>query len=92
MDSYEINYQYIVDECISEGGSFPPVTAMVNNGSLRSYTLTNSVSTPVEEDSLFSISLTAVNNVDRSAPSESVMTTTVEAGIIICSPWPNSMI
>ena len=92
VDSYEINYQYIVKQCIGEGGSFPAITVMEINGSLRSYTLTNSALTPVEEDSLFSISLTAVNDVEMSASSESAMTATAEAGTIICSPWPNSMV
>jgi hypothetical protein len=55
VDSYEAIYTYVIEECLSEGGNFPwvPVTARFgNNGSLRSYTLTNSSSTPVEEDSI----------------------------------------
>ena len=81
MDRYEINYLYIIEECESEGGRpFPPVTVSVNDGTLRRYTLNNSASTPVDEDSLFRITLTAVNNVTRSVPSQSAMTTTAEAG------------
>ena len=80
MESYEINYQYIIQECFGEG-IFPPVTVSVDNSSLRRYTLSNSASTPVEEDTLFQISLTAINSVTRSVPSQSIMTTTTEAGM-----------
>ena len=82
MDRYEINYHYFIDECESEGGRpFPPVTVSVTDGTLRRYTLNNSASTPVEEDSQFRITLTAINNVTRSVASQPAMTTTVEAGI-----------
>ena len=66
VDIYEINYEYSVNECF--GGTFPAVTVMGINGSLRSYTLTNSVSSPVQEDSSFFLTLTAVNSVTRSDP------------------------
>ena len=68
VDSYEINYEYSVNECSGEGGSFPAVTVRGINGSLRTYTLTNSASTPVDEDSSFFITLAAVNSVMRSDP------------------------
>ena len=84
MDKYEINYQYIIEECQLEGGrTFPSVTVSVNDGTLRRYTLNDSASTPVEEDSLFRIILTAVNSVTRSGPSQLALTTTAEAGILI---------
>ena len=84
VDKYEINYLYIINECQLEGGRiFPPVTVSENDGTLRRYTLNNSGLTPVEEDSLFRIILTAVNSVTRSGPSQPVMTTTAEAGILI---------
>ena len=56
----------------------------MDNSTLMSYTYTlnDSASTPVEEDSLFRISLTAVNSVTRSIPSQYVETTTAEAGIL----------
>ena len=82
MDRYEINYYYTIEECDLEGGgAFPPVTVLVNNGSLRRYTLNNSASTPVEEDSVLRITLTAINNAIRSVPSQPIITTTAEAGI-----------
>ena len=81
VDRYEINYRYLIEECESEGGRLlPPVTVSVNDGTLRRYTLNNSASTPVEEDSVFRITLTAVNSVTRSVPSQPAMTSTAEAG------------
>ena len=56
------------------------ITVTGINGSLRSYTLTNSVSTPVEEDSVFSLTLTAVNSVTTSGPTQAVLIETADAG------------
>ena len=66
VDRYEINYEFSVIECSEEGGSFGPVPVTVNNASLRRYTLNSSPSTPVQEDSRYFITLTAVNSVARS--------------------------
>jgi hypothetical protein len=83
VDRYEINYLYIIEECDLEGGGpFPAVTVSVNDGTLRTYTLNNSASTPVEEDSLFRITLTAVNSVTRSVLLQPAMTSTAEAGTL----------
>ena len=79
MDRYEINYHYSIEEC-EYYTSFPPVTVSVSDGTLRRYTLNNSASTPVEEDSEFRMTLTAVNSVTRSVPSQPAITTTAEAG------------
>ena len=80
MDSYEINYEYTVNQCSGNEGSFPPVTAPIADGSLRAYTIENSDSTPVEEDSFYStITLRAVNDVDTSEPSNSITATTGQA-------------
>ena len=84
VDSYDINYSILIEECVREGvGSLPPVEVSVDNSTLRSYmyTLSNSSSTPVEEYSLFRVSLTAVNSVTRSVPSQFAIVTTTEAGI-----------
>ena len=104
VDRYEINYGYFIEECELEGGRpFPSVTVSVNDGTLRRYTLNNSASTPAEEDSLFRITLTAVNSVTRSVPSQPTMTTTAEAGILydtyyyliilslLLSPWVSTV-
>ena len=83
VDGYEINYQYSVLQCIGEvEGDFPAISVMLNDGSLRRYTLTNSSSTPVEEDTaFFSITLTAVNSVTRSDATEFPSSiTTADAG------------
>ena len=96
MDKYEINYLYIIEECQLEGGrTFPSVTVSVNDGTLRRYTVNDSALTPVEEDSVFRITLTAVNSVTRSGTSQPAMTTTAEAGSVLifvmgmkCLPLP----
>jgi hypothetical protein len=65
VDSYEIIYDRTINEC-GGTGNFPTVTVVLDDGSLRSYTLTNSSSSPVEEDSEYFISLRAANSVTRS--------------------------
>ena len=84
VEKYEINYLYIIEECQFEGGrTFPSVTVSVNDGTLRRYTINSSALTPVEEDSDFRITLTAVNSLTRSGLSQPALTRTAEAGIII---------
>ena len=84
VNGYEINYSYQVIECARDGDTrpFPTVTVTLNNGSLRHYTITNSqyYTTPVEEDSQYTISITAFNSVGLSGPSNMAFTTTAEAG------------
>ena len=85
MDSYEIIYDRIVNECGGGIGSFPTVTVVLDDGSLRSYTLINSSSAPVEEDGMYFIELRADNSVTRS---ESTMAfpspvDTADAGLLI---------
>ena len=81
MDSYDINYSTVIQGCV---GNFPPVTVSVDNSSLSGYvyTLNNSIYSPVEEYSLFRISLTAVNSVTRSVPSQLALTATAQAGMV----------
>ena len=86
VDRYEINYLYMIEECQLEGGrTFPSVTVSVNDGTLRRYTLNNSALSPVEEDSLFRITLAAVNSVTRSGPSQPALSSTAEAGTCTCN-------
>ena len=75
VDSYDIDYNYIIDECGNVRNQAVSVT--VSNTSQRSYVL---LDTPVEEDSRYSISITARNSVGRSAPAI-VQIITPEAGI-----------
>ena len=76
VDSYEINYDYSIDEC---GATLPTVTIEISNGSLRRYTITNSSQSPVEEDSTYMITLTAISNGTRITAPE-IFVTTDEAG------------
>ena len=81
VTSYRIVYSYTVNECIGEDNRpFPPVTVVLNNGALRSYTIMSSPTSPVEEDSNYLITVTAVNSVTESNPSSTAFTTTAQAG------------
>ena len=79
---YEINYTFQVNECLREGNTapIPPIVVTLNNGSQRSYTIMNSSATTVEEDSSYIITITAVNSVGRSVPSNTVYTITNDTG------------
>ena len=79
VEDYEINYSFTVNECRGDERIFQTVTVLLN-GSLRSYKIMNSPTTPVEEDSTFSISITAINSVGRSEPSNTIIVITPEAG------------
>ena len=76
--------EYSINEYIGERDNFSSdsVTVMLNNGSLRSYTLTNSSLTPMEEDSSFFITLKAINGAMMSDPTPPVHIETADAGII----------
>ena len=77
VDSYMLYYEYTVRQCSGDAGDFPPGMATISDGSLREYTVENSIDTPVEEDSDYpTITLRAVNIVDTSEPSNSVTATT----------------
>ena len=81
VTGYRINYAYEVIECSKENPlPFPPVTVTLNNGSLRTYTIIQSLSFPVNEDSNYMISVTSVNSVTESCPSNTVYTTSAQAG------------
>ena len=53
---------------------------LLNDGALRSYTIMNTPTSPVDEDSNYLITVTAVNSVTESNPSNTAFTTTAEAG------------
>ena len=59
---YELRYNITIRECENYTGEGNKVI----NSSLRSYTFENSSKTPVEEDSVYSILLIAVNSDGRS--------------------------
>ena len=81
VDSYEIVYTYNVNaypgSCVRSNND--PITVTVNDGSTRSFTLSNSAETPVEEDSTYTISLTAINSAGRS-PTVNPNSRTQQAG------------
>ena len=74
---YELRYNFTIKECYSENNASKWI-----NGSLTSYTLRNSSETPVEEDSAYSIFLTAVNSDGRSEASTTEIST-LGAGMFI---------
>ena len=84
VQSYQINYNYTLNECFKDSvGRI--MQGSVNVGNVRTYNLSNSSQTPVEEDSVYSITVTAINNVVSSIPSATRMTTTAPAGMSVLS-------
>lgn len=79
LDSYELTYLYIINEC-GINIRDPPVTITLSS-SQSSYTIMNGPNTPVEEDSDYSISLFAINSAGRSSAAR-VLVTTPEAGMV----------
>ena len=82
VDGFEINYSYVINECIKDGDNtpFPSVFLTLTDGSQRYYMILDDFITPVEEDSQYTISIRAINSVGRSAPSNTATTTTSSAG------------
>ena len=80
VESYEISYTYVINECGSNIRD-PQVTVTLTNGSQRSYIIENGTNTPVEEDSDYSISLIAIHSMGRS-PAAMILVTTLEAGMV----------
>ena len=84
IQSYQINYNFTINECYRDSvGRI--LQGTVNVGNVRTYNLSNSSQTSVEEDSVYSITVTAVNNVVSSIPSTTRMTTTAPAGMSVLS-------
>ena len=84
INSYQINYNYTINECSRDSVS-RIMQGSVNVGNVRTYNLSNSPQTSVEEDSVYSITVTAINNVVSSIPSATKMTTTAPAGMSVLS-------
>ena len=85
VDRYEIIYDRIINECGAGMGSLPTVAVVLDDGSLRSYTLTNSYLTPVDEDTMYFMTLRAVNSVTRSDTTMAFPSpvTTADAGLLV---------
>ena len=79
VDRYEIQYTYTVNahpgSCVLSDTE--PITVTVNNGTARGYNLT-----PVEEDSVYTLSLTAINSAGSTSVSVSPSPITQQAGEI----------
>ena len=79
VDCYEIKYNFTINECYRTNHGYRSFTVEINNGSARSYNLLNSTATPVEEDSMYNITLTAGNSVARSEV-KTIKTVTPQTG------------
>ena len=74
---YEINYSYTANSCQSQ----PIPNVIVNvSGTVRSHKLLNTSETPIEEDSIYTISITAINPAGRSQAPAIVHPTTLPSG------------
>ena len=85
IQGYQINYSYTINECPRDSvGRI--MQGSVNVGDVRTYNFSSQTS--VEEDSVYSITVTAINSVVRSIPSATRMKTTAPAGmsvfVIVC--------
>ena len=77
-DEFIINYNFTIRQCVDDGVQQVMITPV--NGFLRSYTISNSSTTPVEEDSEYTITVSTVSNGITSEPSNPTRVTTEEAG------------
>lgn len=73
--SYELQYHFKIRECSDYKEQIWNVQIL--NSSLRQYTISTSPETPVEEDSVYNITFTAINSDGRSETSLSIIATPV---------------
>lgn len=78
-DEFIINYSFTINEC--DDGGMQQVTITGVGGSSRSYTISDSSTTPVEEDSQYTITVSTISNGTASEPSTSAPVTTPGAGM-----------
>ena len=79
VDGFNISYTFTINEC---DGSEETANVFLFDSSLRSYTITDSSATPVEEDSRYTIVIIAVNGTSMSESSDTAERTTPTAGNI----------
>lgn len=77
---YEITYTYGVRGC---SGVNETVIVSVNDSSVRSHTIQNSPETPVEEDSVYTVSLIAIDDAGINSSTISINIQTPQAGTSI---------
>ena len=82
VESYEINYCFTVNECNESNPKC--FTIQMIDGSLRRYNITSNGDHPVEEDSTYSIALTAVNSVATSEVANLLDIVTSRARMYAC--------
>ena len=83
VDYYEIRYNFTINECngSDHGYRSDSILVLINTSLSRSYIITHGADTPVEEDSVYYITLTAANSIAQSEV-VSIETSTLEAGTI----------
>ena len=80
VDRYEINYTFTINECgVERVFSMESVIITANGSTYYRISIDSSSTTPVEEDSSYNISLTAINDVTRSN-TVTTTTSTISAG------------
>ena len=77
VDGFNISYTFTINECDDAEES---ANVFISDSSLRSYNVSNSSATPVEEDSRYTFFIVAVNGTSVSEPSNSAPHTTLSAG------------
>ena len=79
VDRYEISYSLTINGCLELGTTS---RGSIDAGSVTTYTLVDSGSNPIEEDSVYDISVRAVNSVAMSDQAKTTATTP-RAGLLI---------
>ena len=82
IEKYEIVYNYTVRRCGILNSS--SINISISNDEITRHNLSNSDTTPIEEDSEYDILLTAMNSVGRSE-SVNVQLSTLQSGILCIS-------
>ena len=77
VHGYEITYTYTVREC---SGVNETVIVSVNDGLIQSYTIQNGPETHIEEDSVYNISLVAMDDAGINSLPISTIIQTLQAG------------
>ena len=80
VKGYQINYNYTINEC-SRDNAGQAVQESVTVDNVTSFNLSNNSTVVVEENSVYFITVTAVNNVTKSVSSEIISANTSAAGL-----------
>ena len=80
VHGYEITYTYTVREC---SGVNETVIVSVNDGLIQSYTIQNGPETHIEEDSVYNVSVVAVDDAGNNSLPISTIIQTLQAGTFL---------